>query len=131
MFQFKKTYLGIALVLFITEILIALFAHDDFIRPYAGDYLVVIFLYTLLKGCLNIRILPAALGVLLFSYLIETAQYFHLVEYLGLSKSKIALVVLGNYFAWMDILAYTLGILSVLTAEHLFHEKLAFSVDQQ
>jgi hypothetical protein len=53
-------------------------------------------------------------GVLLFAYLIETLQYFDLVGKLGLKHSKIANIVIGNSFAWMDMLAYTLGILTIV-----------------
>ena len=55
--------------------------------------------------------------VLVFSFGIEIAQYFNMVEKLGLQHSKIARVVLGNSFAWMDLLAYVLGILAVISIE--------------
>ena len=112
--HFHKNYFVITLLLFAVEILIALFAHDQFIRPYAGDFLVVIFLYCLVKSFFSAPVLPTALAVLLFSYIIETSQYFNLAHHLGFDRSKIALIILGNYFAWNDILAYTLGILAVL-----------------
>jgi hypothetical protein len=56
----------------------------------------------------------AAAGVLLFAYVIETLQYFDLVGKLGLKHSRIANIVIGNSFAWLDILAYTLGILTIV-----------------
>ena len=117
MLHFHKNYFVITLLLFAVEILIALFAHDQFIRPYAGDFLVVIFLYCLIKSFFSAPVLPTALAVLLFSYLIETSQYFNLAYHLGLDRSKIALLILGNYFAWNDILAYTLGMITVLAWE--------------
>lgn len=43
MFTFDKKYFLAALFLLLTEILIALFIHDTFFRPYAGDFLAVIF----------------------------------------------------------------------------------------
>ena len=34
-------------ILLLTEVLIALYVHDAFVRPYIGDVLVVIVIYTL------------------------------------------------------------------------------------
>jgi hypothetical protein len=109
MFSFNKHYFGLTLLLFITEVLIALYAHDQIIRPYAGDFLVVIFLYCLIKTFLNAPARAVAVSVLLFSYLLEVSQYFNLIHHLGMDDSKIAPLILGNSFSWIDMLAYTLG----------------------
>lgn len=97
------------MLLFGTEILIALYAHDQFIRPYAGDFLIVIFLFCLVKAFLNVPSRPLILRVLALSYLIEITQYFNLIHHLGLDQSKIAPLILGNHFSWIDMVAYTLG----------------------
>ncbi|MDI6034730.1 DUF2809 domain-containing protein [Flavobacterium sp. LB2P84] len=117
MFQFNRNYFILTILLFLLEIVIALFVHDNFLRPYFGDFLVVMLLYCFLKSFLNVSVWVAASFVLLFSFAIETAQYFNMVEKLGLEHYKIAKVVLGNSFAWMDLLAYVLGILAVISIE--------------
>ncbi len=119
MLTFRKTYFILSILLFIIEVLIALFAHDEFIRPYVGDLLVVVLLYCLVKSFLNWSTSTTAVWVLLLSYLIETLQFFNIVQHLGLSGSKIANIIIGTYFTWFDILAYTLGILLVLAIEKL------------
>ena len=119
MLIFNKAYFILTIFLFITEVLIALYVHDDIIRPYFGDLLVVILLYCFVKSFLNWSTLTTALSVLAFSYLIETLQYFNIVQHLGLGDSTIANVVIGNYFTWVDILAYTLGVLVVLGIEKI------------
>lgn len=106
-----------AIILFIIEVLIALFVHDNFIRPYVGDFLVVILIYCAVRTFINASPLKVAIGVLLFSYLIETLQYFHIVDRLGLSQNVVARTVIGYGFEWWDILAYTLGIITVLFIE--------------
>jgi hypothetical protein len=58
-----------------------------------------------------------ALFVLLFSYVIEILQYFHLVSLLGLQNNKIARIIIGTSFAWMDLVAYSVGIGLVLIFE--------------
>ncbi|NII27966.1 DUF2809 domain-containing protein [Pseudoflavitalea sp. X16] len=117
MFQFNKRYFLIAILLFIIEVLIALYVQDAIIRPYVGDFLVVILLYCLLKAFLNISLLPAAISVLLFAYLIEILQYFHLVHRLGLQHSKLATTVIGSSFEWIDLIAYTAGIIFTIIVE--------------
>lgn len=110
-------YLAWALLLFLIEVLIALFVDDEVIRPYGGDYLVVMLIYCTVRIIPNARVLPTALGTLLFSYLMETLQYFRIVEVLGLQKYPLATTVIGTSFAWIDILAYTLGIITILIIE--------------
>jgi hypothetical protein len=119
MFQFNRNYFILTILLFLTEAAIAMYVHDDFIRPYFGDFLVVILLYCFVKFFVKVSVLIAASLVLIFSFAIEIAQYFNMVEKLGLQHSKIARVVLGNSFAWMDLLAYVLGILTVIGLETL------------
>jgi hypothetical protein len=59
----------------------------------------------------------SALGTLLFAYLIETLQYFKWVEGLGIESSNLARTVMGTSFEWMDIVAYTAGIIFVILIE--------------
>jgi hypothetical protein len=120
MFQFNRNYFIITILLFLIETAIALYLHDNFIRPYFGDFLVVILLYCFVKSFVNVSVWVAAGLVLLFSFAIEIAQYFNAVEKLGLQHYKIATVVLGNSFAWMDLLAYILGILTVISIEKIY-----------
>ena len=114
MLRFNLKYFLLSLLLFTTEIAIALFLHDEFIRPYVGDYLVVILLYCMIRTIYQAPTIKVAIVVLIFSYLIETGQYFHLVNLLGLQHNKLARIVIGTSFAWSDIIAYTLGILTVI-----------------
>ena len=116
-FNFKKRYFIFFIFLLLVEIGIARYVDDQFIRPYAGDYLVVILLYCFLRGFVSIRVVPAAMSVLGFSFLIETLQYFKLADKLGLPHGSFSRIMLGDYFSWTDILAYTLGIVTVLSFE--------------
>ena len=115
--KFSPFYAFSALLLFITEVLIALFVHDQFIRPYIGDFLVVILIYCFVKSFLNTPVVPTALGVLVFAYTVELLQYFRIVELLGLQHSRAARIIIGSSFEWQDILAYTLGVLAVVLVE--------------
>ena len=117
MFTYRRHYFIIAALLFLIEVLIAVYVNDRIIRPYVGNFIVVIFLYCLVRAFLNAAVLKVALGVLLFAYLVELLQYFDFIETIGLRSSKLANVVLGNHFEWIDIVAYTLGIVLVILVE--------------
>lgn len=119
MFTFHRNYFFSALILFLTEVFIAVFVHDSIVRPYIGDFLVVILIYCSVRAVVKSSRITVAVYTLLFSYLIEVLQYFRFVSALGLKNNKLANVVLGNSFAWTDILAYTLGIATVLIFENL------------
>ncbi|SFP54210.1 DUF2809 domain-containing protein [Enterovibrio norvegicus] len=47
--------------------------------------------------------------VLVFAYCVEIGQYFRFVEVVGLQSNKLASIVIGSTFDWLDLLAYTLG----------------------
>ena len=71
------------------EVFIGLFVHDGFIRPFMGDVLVVILIYTFIRIFIpeKIRLLP--LFIFIFAAGVETLQYFRIVEALGLQDNRI------------------------------------------
>jgi hypothetical protein len=116
-FRFNFVYFCYTLVLLGIEIVIGAYFHDPVIRPYGGDFLVVILLYCLIRSFCNTPVLATATGVLLVSYVVETLQYFHYADRLGFSKPSLARTLLGTSFSWTDIGSYTLGIGLVLLIE--------------
>lgn len=123
MFRFRKEYLLVTIALFVVEILIAVSVHDKFVRPYVGDFLVVILLYSFFRSFLNLSFIRLAFLSLLIAYTVELLQYFHLVQQLGLQNNTIARTVVGSSAEWTDILAYTLGIAFVIGLERLRFSK--------
>lgn len=117
MFRFNTRYFLLSVIILGVEIFIAACMNDRIIRPYGGDFLVVILLYCLVRTILDTSILPTALAVLLFAYLIETLQYFRLADHLGLKPHSLPRILLGDYFTWTDIFSYTLGIATVIVLE--------------
>jgi len=116
---FNKKYFFYAFLLFIVEFLIEKYIHDDFIRPYVGDFLIVILMYCFLKSFFNTSVKTTAILVLIISYAIETLQYLNILDLLGWRQSYLANIVMGNYFSWVDILAYSLGILVTVATEQI------------
>lgn len=120
--KLNKTYAISTLLLFIIEVFIGIYMHDDLIRPFGGDLLVVILIYCFIKSVVDVSWLKAAVGTLIFSYIVEISQYFNLLKHLGLQNSKLAVILLGQSFSWGDMLCYTAGIFIVMIAE-LFHNQ--------
>jgi hypothetical protein len=119
MLIFNKTYFMLALLLLLTEVYIGLYIHDTIIRPYGGDFLVVILLYCLVKSFINSPVLLTAGWVLIFADIVEVSQYFHLVSLLGLQDFKLAKILLGTSFSFIDMFTYTFGIMLVIIAENM------------
>jgi hypothetical protein len=117
MLTFNKRYFVFTVILFFIEIAIALFVRDRFVRPYVGDVLVVILMYCFVKTFLRLPVLPVALSVLGFAFLIEALQLLRIVEVLGLQNSPVARTVIGTSFEWPDVLAYTIGCGIILMLE--------------
>lgn len=106
----RKRFLNLAvfLALLLIEVLIALFVHDSFIRPYVGDVLVVAVVYFFLRTFIPEKYpwLPAA--VFAFAVMVEGLQYFRLAERLGITNPVLR-TVLGSVYDTKDILCYGVG----------------------
>lgn len=113
-FRFDIKSFLLFILIFITEVVIALYVRDRIVRPYGGDVLVVIMIYYFVKAFVKTKPLYISLATLLFAYAIEIAQYFDMVKVLGVQDNKVLAVVLGSSFSWGDMLAYTLGALICL-----------------
>lgn len=119
----RVSYLAWFLTTLAVEVLIALFVHDEFVRPYVGDILVVIVLYFFLKLIfINAgRFLPVY--IFLFAAGVEALQYFQLADHLGLKSDSLLRIVLGSVFDAKDILCYGIGCL-LIAGVPFFYKKL-------
>lgn len=102
-------YLSAFAALLLIEVLIALFVHDAFVRPFIGDVLVVAVLYCLVRIIKpdGWRFLPVFL--FLFATGVEFLQALGFVPLLGLENSRFWRTILGSTFDPADILCYAAG----------------------
>lgn len=121
--RLDRRYFVAAAILFVTEVLIALLVHDNFIRPYFGDTLVVILIYCALRAVFPWRMWPTAIGTLLFAFVIEGLQYGNLIHHLGWEDSALARTIIGHSAAWGDIWAYIGGFVLIVVGERLFNKR--------
>ncbi len=106
---FRPAYAAATVALLLIEVAIALFVHDAFIRPYAGDGLAVILVYLELRAVTKLEVGPALLVALIVAFAIEFGQLFHLLDRLGLGHNRLARVVLGGVFDVRDLGCYVVG----------------------
>ena len=118
----RLKYLIIFFVLLAVEICIALFVHDQYIRPYGGDVIVVWVIYCfvqiLLGGKYNHYFV--ALGVLLFAYIVEILQKMNIVEVLGLGNIRFIKILIGTTFSISDLICYTAGTIATIAGIWLY-----------
>ncbi|PIW61733.1 DUF2809 domain-containing protein [Shewanella sp. CG12_big_fil_rev_8_21_14_0_65_47_15] len=124
----RKSFCIYAVLLFLTEVLIALYAPAGFIRGFVGDVLVVVLLFCMARVVVPPVFNPVAnskdegikrlfqtpwlaLAVLLFAFAIEFGQYWGLVDKLGLGGNRLARIVIGSHFDPLDLVAYFVGYL--------------------
>lgn len=115
----RLIYLLAFTVLLITEVLIALYVHDNIVRPYIGDVIVVILIYCAIRVVFptGVKLLP--LYVFLFALTVETLQYFDFVTLLGLNDITVLRIALGSTFSFPDIVCYAVGCALVYITELL------------
>ena len=102
-------YAVATLFLLLIEVIIALYVHDDFIRPYVGDVLVVIVIYTFIRMIIpeKCRLLP--LYIFIFAAGVELLQLAKIVEILGVEDNTFLKTLIGSVFDVKDIVCYAVG----------------------
>jgi hypothetical protein len=119
----RLIYAFAALFLFVVEVLIALFVQDAFIRPYVGDVLAVMLVYTALRAATPLRLVPAITITLAIAVAVELAQLLNLLDATGLRSNQVARTVLGGQFDLLDLAAYAAGVAIVAVVEILMSRR--------
>lgn len=115
--KIRYPYLILAILILLVELAIGLWVNDGFIRPYLGDLLVTILIYAFIMA-LGISNWKNSLWITMITcYVVETAQYFDLVNVLQLGQYKIARIIIGTHFSWIDMLCYTLAGIAIFIIE--------------
>ena len=96
-------------LLLLTEIMIALFINDRFIRPYVGDILVTVLICCLIRIVSPTGLQGLPCYVFLFSAAVELGQYFDIVKLLELEDNRIISTLIGRTFSFPDLLCYAVG----------------------
>jgi len=106
---------GIAILAF--EIFIAIYAKDGLIRYYLGDVLAAAMLYAFGRAAFRLPPKILALAVFTLSLVIEIAQYFKVLEILGVQNYALW-IIFGGTFDWTDIICYAIGCVLAYVSEN-------------
>lgn len=119
----RLVYLLAFALLFTAEVLIALFVHDTFVRPFIGDVLVVVLIVLFIRIFVpdGVRLLP--LYVFLFAAAVEFLQLADSVRLLGIEGCPFLRIAIGLTFDPLDLLAYALGALVCFLGEWLVRKR--------
>lgn len=123
-FSFRPGHLIAFILLFITEVLIALYVRDSFVRPYGGDILVVLLVYFFVRILYRGSQKRLPFYVFLFALAIEILQWFNITKLLNISQGSVLGIALGSSFAWWDIVCYLAGMLIIYIGINLKKIKL-------
>ena len=118
----RVKYFILFVIVLMVEVMIALFVHDNFIRPYVGDILVILCMYFFAKFIVLDKIKNLSLYLLIFSIIIELIQYFQLFNNLT-SNHRILKIILGATFDVKDILCYIIGYFMIILFEKHYKTK--------
>ncbi|MEE1027472.1 MAG: DUF2809 domain-containing protein [Agathobacter sp.] len=99
------------IILLVIEVLIALFVHDSIIRPYIGDVLVVVVIYTFVRIFVPERVVLLPLYIFVFAVGVELLQLVNVLDLLGLRNNEFFRVLLGSVFDTKDVICYAVGCL--------------------
>ncbi len=126
-FIMKKRFLYAALSLSVLScgIAVAFFINQhSFMRGFAGDILIVIFIYSSVKIILKDQLpLHTAAGVFLFAVLVEFIQYTGIPKHFN-PGSIITILTLGSTYDPLDIAAYAIGALIIYAFDSLVMHKI-------
>jgi hypothetical protein len=122
----RKPYIIIFIAIFAVETCIALFVHDDFVRPYMGDVIVMWVVYCLAQIILGGRFgsYKVAVGSLIFAFFVELLQKFRIVDVLGI-KSPVLRTIIGTSFAPADLVCYLAGTAVTVAGIWVYRKKKA------
>ena len=109
-------------MLLMIEICIAVYVHDQFIRPYIGDILVVVVIYCFIRIFFPKGIKGLPVDIFLFAVVVEVLQYIHIAEILakiGMPDNIILQTAIGATFDMKDIICYGVGCILLLGYEKI------------
>lgn len=104
----RMFYFFVFVGLFCIELYIALFVHDNFVRPYLGDVIFIPLVYCLLRTFVPKRFRFLLLGVLILAIGVEFAQLLGITKWIS-GGNPFLLALLGTSYSFVDIICYVAG----------------------
>ncbi|MBE5935184.1 MAG: DUF2809 domain-containing protein [Lachnospiraceae bacterium] len=119
----RMKYAIITVILLGIEILIGAFVHDNFIRPYIGDVLVVSVIYTFIRIFIPEKIKLLPLLIFVFALSVELLQFIDIVGILGIKRGSLLAIIIGSTFDLKDVICYGVGCIFIAVGSKVFDLK--------
>lgn len=122
----RLPYIILFVILVGIEVCIGVFYFNHFIRSYVGDVIIVWVLYCLFRIIFPERFnsYAVAVGILIFSFIVEFLQKAHIVDILGI-ENQFLRILIGTSYATEDLWSYAAGtavtILGIWTYRRIKH----------
>lgn len=116
----KRRWIYIGLLSFFLSlciIVVQFFDSNRFIRGFIGDSIIVMVIYSFFKTIADFNSIKLAVSIILFSFVIETLQYFKIIRILGFEENYITRIIFGSVFDSMDLLAYLIGVFVIYSID--------------
>lgn len=123
--KFNKIYFILFLAIFMLEVFIAKYT-TGFIRHSVGDYFAVLFVYTFIKSLFKISVEKAALITFVISFVIEFLQLSNLQNHFPEKHERALRIILGTSFSFGDLIAYTLGVITIILVEKIVRKRIDY-----
>lgn len=107
------------IILLLVEVFIGAFINDKIIRPYVGDILVVVVIYTFIKIFIKKEVKMLPVYIFIFAVMVEVMQYYNIVELLNLQHNKLMSIIIGSTFDMKDIFCYFIGAILLIIWESI------------
>ncbi len=120
--KLRVRYLIIFLIILLIEVFIALFVHDNIIRPYIGDVLVVFVVYSAVRVAFPRKFKYLSIYTFIFAVSVELLQLINIVQILGFENNRFISVLVGSVFDIKDIICYGIGCLILFIYERFFEK---------
>ncbi|MCL8268053.1 DUF2809 domain-containing protein [Leptospira weilii] len=113
--KIRFIYIGLSLFfLGICFLILHSFRSNVFIRGFMGDMTIVMLIYTCLQSVKDFSPAKLSASILLFSFGIETLQYFKILRFLGVQENDTTKIIFGSIFDPLDLVAYFSGTILIL-----------------
>ncbi|AOP35833.1 hypothetical protein A0128_01345 [Leptospira tipperaryensis] len=82
-----------------------------------GDLIIVMVLYSFFKSIADFDSVKLSIFIILFSFVLETLQYFKIIRLLGFKENYLTKIIFGSVFDPLDLLAYLIGVFLIFSID--------------
>ncbi|WP_083244021.1 DUF2809 domain-containing protein [Leptospira tipperaryensis] len=98
-------------------VIVQFFDSNRLVRGFLGDLIIVMVLYSFFKSIADFDSVKLSIFIILFSFVLETLQYFKIIRLLGFKENYLTKIIFGSVFDPLDLLAYLIGVFLIFSID--------------